>query len=334
MLALGVLTWHSVALLGKDLPWTTGPLNSLLHGEMMVDGFFALSGFLVGNSALRSKSVKTYAVNRVFRIFPGLFVCLCITAFVFAPFIAARTGVGLDISNSLSYVLRNMFVAPLQLPIGDTLGANPIPSQWNGSLWTLQYEVLAYIMVLVFAKTFRGNKTLLVAFTVAAGIADFVFSLLRDAHLISSVGKWFILVHGTRLAFMFTLGVVAATWSERIPLEGRLASIALVIWIASTYTVDYRTLGAAPFAYLLLYLGSKLKVPAFVQNNDLSFGAYIYAFPVQQMLIALGFNSTQPWLFILECVPVVLAFAALSWFLVERPASTWVKARVLKWLTA
>ena len=62
-----------------------------------------------------------------------------------------------------------------------------------------------------------------------------------------------------------------------------------------------------PFAVLGLSRPGKLKA-------DLSYGIYIYAFPIQQTLAGYG------QLNLLTAVLTVLPFAAFSWFLVERPA--------------
>lgn len=56
-------------------------------------------------------------------------------------------------------------------------------------------------------------------------------------------------------------------------------------------------------------------------RNDLSYGLYIWAFPVQQALIQLGGGSAQSsaLLYSLAAFAVALLLAAGSWFLVEKP---------------
>ena len=56
-------------------------------------------------------------------------------------------------------------------------------------------------------------------------------------------------------------------------------------------------------------------------KNDLSYGIYIYAFPVQQLVCGYTVSRNIGWLVTLV-VSSVLTFmlAALSWFLIERPA--------------
>ena len=55
-------------------------------------------------------------------------------------------------------------------------------------------------------------------------------------------------------------------------------------------------------------------------RNDLSYGVYIYGFPVQQLLFLTGASSLGPLAFAGVACVTVLPFAAMSWLLVERPA--------------
>lgn len=67
-----------------------------------------------------------------------------------------------------------------------------------------------------------------------------------------------------------------------------------------------------------------LRAPTFIKRlvkNDLSYGIYIYAFPVQQLVCAYTVSRNIGWLVTLVVSGVLtLMFAALSWFLIERPA--------------
>ena len=51
-----------------------------------------MSGFLITASWLHNPQVRDYLIARALRILPGFYVCLIITAFVFAPLRAAIQG--------------------------------------------------------------------------------------------------------------------------------------------------------------------------------------------------------------------------------------------------
>lgn len=59
-------------------------------------------------------------------------------------------------------------------------------------------------------------------------------------------------------------------------------------------------------------------------RHDLSYGIYLYAFPIQQIVASAGFTGADGWLAAL-CLSFVaaLAFAYWSWTLIEGPALQW-----------
>jgi peptidoglycan/LPS O-acetylase OafA/YrhL len=74
-------------------------------------------------------------------------------------------------------------------------------------------------------------------------------------------------------------------------------------------------------AYLVIFVaeGELMRVPYLSRFGDLSYGIYIWAFPVQQM--AAQFWSNSNWLINgLASMPFVLVLAALSWRFIEKPA--------------
>ena len=81
-LALGVIVWHSWVLTGRPAP--PFALNQFAT-QAFVDGFFAISGFLIPASWLGNPRLRDYFLARGLRILPGMWVCLFVTAFVIAP---------------------------------------------------------------------------------------------------------------------------------------------------------------------------------------------------------------------------------------------------------
>ncbi|SRR5690349_2652646 len=82
---------------------------------------------------------------------------------------------------------------------------------------------------------------------------------------------------------------------------------------------DYRLIGAIPLAYILIVSGALIRHKHLQLHTDLSYGVYIYAFPLQQMLLIAGLNM-RPLLFTAISTAVTLPVAALSWFVIEKPA--------------
>ena len=97
---------------------------------------------------------------------------------------------------------------------------------------------------------------------------------------------------------------------------------ALLVGLGVLLTPDYRLLGGLPLACLMLWIGAR--TPSRIgSRNDISYGLYIYGFPVQQALVMWGFAAVG-WLgFAVLGLLATLPIAALSWLVVERPSLRW-----------
>lgn len=149
-LAAEVMLFHSFPITGHMPP---AAILQVLF-SVGVDGFFAISGFLISRSWLTNPRLREYLVARALRILPGFYVCLIVTAFVFAPlFLAIRGGPISELLTSAApyeYVLKNSGIIYIQQEVGGTpYGIPDASAGWNGSLWSLIWEVLCYLVVAV-----------------------------------------------------------------------------------------------------------------------------------------------------------------------------------------
>jgi peptidoglycan/LPS O-acetylase OafA/YrhL len=321
-LALAVIVWHSLVLTGRPLP------PFALHQfatQDFVDGFFAISGFLIPASWLSNPRLRNYALARGLRILPGMWVCLVVTAFVIAPIgIAIQGGSAAKLLTSggpLRFVVRNSAVAYVQFDIAGTPTGVPFPGMWNGSLWTLQYEVLLYIAVAVLGLvTILGRRWLFpVAFTLAL-----VWSTLDPCPLDGGT----VAERTARLAVMFAAGGLMHRFRDVIPARWSLVAVgAAIVLAANALLPDYRLVGAIPLAYTVIASGALIHNQRLNLRTDLSYGTYIYACPVQQVLVIAGLGALNTWVFAIIATAVTLPFAAMSWFLIEKPAMR-LKSRI------
>ena len=83
---------------------------------------------------------------------------------------------------------------------------------------------------------------------------------------------------------------------------------------------DYRVVGAIPLAYAVIVSGALIQNKRLRLRTDLSYGVYIYAFPTQQLLAICGLVWLHPSVFFVVSAIATLPLAAVSWFLVEKPA--------------
>ena len=313
-LALQVLAWHAYALPGGT--YLPERVSGFL-GDAAVDSFFGLSGFLICRAWQRDPHLLRFLSARARRLLPGLWACLAVTAFVIAPITAWLVGrTGPSVASRWDYVVDNAWTHVHQWDIGGGPTGIAHPGIWNGSLWSLGHESTCYLAVAALGVAGLVRTRLVTGVTLALWVAGVLLLLLGQ----TGPGEPGSMV--LRTSLMFACG--AATWlhADRIPVAGTLVagSAALVLVGVLLVPADYRLVAAPAVAYLWLWVALRLgRWPRLVLRHDLSYGVYVYGFPVQQALLVLGLGGLGWAGFTLVSALVVLPLAALSWVLVERP---------------
>jgi peptidoglycan/LPS O-acetylase OafA/YrhL len=330
--ALLVIISHSVALSeGRSV---LEPMESLLGvslGSLGVLIFFVLSGYLIAMSYSARHDLKAFVIARGLRIFPALFVCTLISAFVWGPLMTSYGATEYFKDSSVyRYVLDNT-VFLLRRGTGGALPgvftSNPIPEVFNGSLWTLPLELRMYVMVAVIGVFGLFRRRRLVSFILLLALLVMIIAMQEKA------------LRGLlwRPPAFFLAGVLFYANRDFIPVNG-LVGLALGLAAALAYkSVMFPILAGAFLVYAAFFLAY---VPGgwirkFGNLGDYSYGLYIYAFPVQQTLAVIH-PGIKPLSMFLAAFPLTLGLAVLSWHLVEKPAlalkeqmgaMTWFKLR-------
>ncbi|MDO8383190.1 MAG: acyltransferase [Microbacterium sp.] len=315
VLAAAVIVWHSYAVLGLPKP-ETGVRE--LIGALPVNGFFAISGFLIFQSWVRRPSIRDFLVARIVRIYPAFWVCLIATAAFFAPLATLVQGENalaqLFSSDALSYVLKNSSLAMLQWRIGDSPSGIPFIDSWNASLWTLAWEFLCYLALLGLGLLGMARRKWILP-------TAFAISVLLNVLVALPTDLPEFVERAGRFSIFFFAGALVAQYSHAIMASWTLVLISLVTMIASAWIpVGHLILQAPATAIGLITLGGLFNPRWAELKNDISYGIYIYAFPVQQTLVVLGVMTLDVFSFSLVALLVTVPFAAASWFLVEKPA--------------
>ncbi|MFQ4147194.1 acyltransferase [Arthrobacter sp. LAPM80] len=319
ILAFAVLVHHS-------WPLTGAPGELAFSGETVggwaVAGFFGISGYLITSSRW-SNGLGPYLVNRVARIMPAFWVCLLSIAFFFAPIgylVAHGTLNGYFTSphSPLNFLISNAFLEMRFYDIAGTPLNVPYAGAWNGSLWSLYYEFICYLIIAalgIFAIVRRSRWPLTIAFLLTVIAQANVGTINRLTNDNFDV----VLLLGL-LPFFFA-GSVLFVWKDKIGFHWLPGILSLLIaFVISSAIPTWGVQASALFvAYGILWLSTVLKQPLLIAKNDISYGVYIYAFAVQQLLAVFG---TQHWgilWFSVAAAVLTVPFATASWLWVERP---------------
>jgi peptidoglycan/LPS O-acetylase OafA/YrhL len=313
--------------LSHSYPLTTGrresePLRSWLGctpGAIAVDLFFLISGLLVTASLVRRRSIVDFVRARFFRIWPGLTVALMLTVFLLGPAYTSHSLHDYFASRGTwRYLLQNLLILHgIDVHLPGVFLQLPWPDAVNGSLWSLPIEVSCYLYLLaiwfVLHKLFTETRFRLL---VGCGWLAFLawhFAGLRYLSLEDSPG---------RLYYMFCSGAALYVFKDHIVLSKRwLAAAGLALALSTiqqqAFAITYSLL--LPYAMAGLAFLPRGPILRFNRLGDYSYGTYIYAFPIQQALVA-----TLPSLgvagLVASSAAITLCLAVASWHFVEKPA--------------
>ncbi len=333
VMAAAVLFHHVIPLTGRGdgLYLTSGETI----GAWAVFGFFMISGYLITGARLRSDGGR-YLINRIVRLFPAFFFVNVLTAFALAPVAYAMQNGSLSgflstPNTPLSYVISNAWLRMNDYSIAGTLAEVPYPYAWNGSLWSLYYEFCAYLLVgffCVLPLVRRRVWPMLLAFLASCAltvwndtVAVYLSGIAAD---VVQFGRLLPFFFGGALIFMIRERV-----GDRFTLTwwGAAAGAAATLLLVLVFPAFGGQLAAPFLTYILLWIGARLPSPKVLQVHDLSYGIYVWGFPLTQMLCLFGWAGHPLPVFYAVLVPLTVIMATVSWFLIERPAIRWSRGK-------
>ncbi len=327
--SLMVVYMHSYALCIADQTrdvFYTLTNHKALAGGIAVYIFFIISGFLICRSFDRTKSVGSYFKARFLRIWPLYFVVIMVAVFVLGPIIT-ELPFNIYISDGSLQYLRNLYFDSEYSGL-PWVFINHYNQSVNGSLWTLMYEVVCYILVAVTALVWKRFKS-------SAFVASGVLGCLYLVQTHSSFGNNSFLSNAVvsnfvKLGFFFTIGMGYYLYGDKIKLSLGIFALAIVGLVLAILFADF-IIGFGVFgSYIIFYLAFQKRFVAswYDKIGDLSYGIYIMSFPIQQTLIELLGAPKNEYSKILIMNPhknmaltflIVIPLAWLSWHLIEKP---------------
>ena len=300
-------------------------------GALAVNGFFVISGFLITRSCLLTNDASRYATKRLARIVPGFLLASCLGLFVFGPLGADDVGAYFANINWRATFLQ--IVSLHQSGVGSTFLHNPMKGIYDGTIWTIRPEFDCYLLVgLLWAFRLLRREFIIVLLLVLLTCRQLQSSGVISLPIInsgvlalfaSSPSFW------PRLFGYFFIGSAFYLWREFIPKSIWLFAISLVSLLAALRWGGAQVAMLSAGAYVIFFLalsgGKTLRVAG--RKIDLSYGIYLFGFPVQQLLIAATGQAIGPETLFLVSFPITCGIAYLSWTFVEGPCLRWAHQR-------
>ncbi|UFH56371.1 acyltransferase [Spirosoma sp. KNUC1025] len=314
--------------------------GQLALGTFAVNCFFIISGFLITQSWERSENFLAYLKKRVLRIYPGFIVVCFAGAYIFAP-------LGLYVMRYPEYMVQywsyidvpDLILTTLRLGtplLPATFKNMPWPNVVNGSLWSIPYEFVCYLIIplLFFSKR---KFTLWTVIIIAIGCNIYDYNIYHKSDLKEIWQHWFIpvdfqfffnnvtikvLLNFEHVVYPFIAGIFFYTYRNYIPSSIYLVILSIIILSITIYIGKYFEIMQPIFgSYLLFYFvfNPHITFHNFAKYGDFSYGVYLYGWPVQQ-LVTLYFGDTLTvWGIFFISMLFTLPLAALSWYFIEKP---------------
>lgn len=286
-------------------------------GYHAVNVFFSASGFLVAASWLRTPSPVRFLSARILRIWPALILCTFALVLVAGPLL---TVLPLDIyfgrPETWSFIPRVTSLLGTDMSLPGVISPLATDPAIDAPLWTLKYEFIFYLVIACFGilafflpRRFVGGLASL--FLLALIVASFL-PIARDR-----TEPW---IHIVRFGMCFGFGAFAFLFEDRVRLSflGVLAALLASVLLSSTPAFELAFCFFTAYATLWVAFMPSGALRAFNRLGDYSYGIYIYAYPVQLILLKYlpGLPALSHFAFTML---IALPFSAASWHLVEKP---------------
>lgn len=363
--AVMVIFDHSFVIYSQEAKsYSHEPLFLATHGQevfghLAVSCFFAISGFLITHSFLRSRSILDYFKKRILRIYPGFIGATLFGIFVVMPLSLGHFPRIANMHFFLHTLRCCIMLRPFELvewfekaSVPPLFASNPFPQHVNGSMWTIPYEFGCYILLglvgLALLKRFRRAALFVsAAIFVLAYLASITWDmhthplawpkssllylnvLLGPAHPWPDFLEYFFA--GSVCYFLFSRGIFRFDRLPAVILS--LAALAILV-LTARHPEGLNPVLPAPLHYhswflifeplclpLILFtlaFAPWLPLHKFGRYGDFSYGTYLYAFPIQQLLVEYLQPKLNGLLLFLLAAPWAILCGVLSWHLIEK----------------
>ncbi|MBQ8200479.1 MAG: acyltransferase [Clostridia bacterium] len=328
LLAVMVILTHCYTIDGTSTPLNRLTGGQLNEGTLAVDGFLVISGYLIVQSAHRSRNALVFLKKRALRIWPGLICALVFTALIigglaydgtYAEYLRIRDG------GPLSYIFHWLTLNLAAEPWNITgVFTGNLAHGVNVSLWTIKHEVSLYLLIAIFMVLHIHKKRPVYGVCYGIFLALHVLFTYFRIQLwdIRHVEAWVLNTwnydHTTRTGMFFFAGALIGVYRDVLPLRWKYAGFGAALLVASGFAGMMRPVELLVWPYLLLCFAQSPRFDDFRRLGDLSYGLYVYSYPLQQLLSHV-YPGIHPMLNFAITLSLIIPLAKVSWMLVEQP---------------
>ena len=282
-----------------------------------VNAFFIASGFLVSKSMMYRRKLSDYSSARILRIFPALLAHVLIVTFVI--------GLAVTTMPKMQYLMHpDVLTQPLKvLSFYDTrmflpgvFETNPEP-HGSAALWTLRYEVLAYIgTAIAFSLGFMKRRWMIAApFFIMAALYAFTE---RSGILLDMPAT---LTSLMRFGLAYGLGAAIFAYQDKIKLYWPAIPVLIGATALLNGMPEMEIIGNITLAYIIFTLAymNMPKLDGLKKLSDTSYGIYIYHWVILQVMV-LSLPKMHPIALGSLALIASILTAYASWIWIEKPA--------------
>ncbi|OAB37731.1 hypothetical protein PMSD_09250 [Paenibacillus macquariensis subsp. defensor] len=317
--AILVILSHSYPLTGQQ----SEIFSSVSRGQWTLGGisvaiFFIISGFLVSRSFENSTLIQ-FTTNRILRVVPGLMAVTLLSILILGPLLTSLPVSEYLRNYSTWRYINNAFLIEVQYSLPGVFEHTLYPNAVNGSIWTIPYEVLCYIGIAItgYYGLFQKKGGMLFLFIIVYILNSLIPVQYQNINI-----HGFLLGSLMELILFFLMGAVLYSYREKIELNPMWVWVCIFILAITMQLGHFK--GAFLFfgSYLIVFIGyyGRGILSKVSKYGDFSYGIYIYAFPIQQVVQWKLNNQSSPIINFMISTPIILIFAFLSWHLVEKQA--------------
>jgi peptidoglycan/LPS O-acetylase OafA/YrhL len=269
--------------------------------------FFIVSGYFITLSYGKNKSIIHFIKGRLLRIYPGLFFLLVVTVFLIGPLATSLTLRDYFLNGYTYKYFEVLFlIKPGEYTLPGLYESNIYKDIVNGSLWTIQYEILFYILTVILGIS--GNLKKQSVFIL------FLISLLFS-YLPLHKGEVFF-----ELLTFYLSGSLLFLYRFSIPINKKLAFISLILFFIGSNYFQLKHIFVFMGSYLVMFIifYKKIHIPFSEKLGNYSYSLYLFGFPIQQTVTYFFGGEMNPLINFIISFPITLLMAFVSWNLVEK----------------